>query len=376
MKHPIRYTAALLALLLCAFPAACKSQPSGVSQQTISNVKTKAVQSQQRLKYHLEQGRNVSDIINMMQQVKKLGDKGRLVEAEALLDQIHAAFDVLDKTPDIIPESALFTPPVEIVIEGYNGDAMEPFISRDGQYLFFNSMDDDHQKDMYYATRSGENKFRFQRALTEINTKEVDGVPAMDGKNNFYFISTVHYSLFNKISAYQAQFQNGRIENVKPLKSLSRGKTGWLNMDVEVSADGNTLYYSNAYFGDGAPPTKSFLSYAVRDGDGFKPAANATEIFKNINRDDVIYAPGISPDELTIYYTRAVNMRKPGQAVFHTLMATRSNTQEPFGTPEIIPVITGFAEAPTISGDGQKIYFHKKPPGASRFKIYMTQRKY
>tara|TARA_R110002124_G_scaffold12975_4_gene60431 strand:- start:502 stop:1632 length:1131 start_codon:yes stop_codon:yes gene_type:complete len=375
MRFSTRYTPLLLALLLCVFPAACKAEPSGASQQIVVNVKNKAEQSQQRLKYHLEQGHDVGHIIHMMQQVKTLGEKGDLTEAEALLDKIHAAFDVLDKTPEVIPESALFTQPVEVAIEGYDGDAMEPFISRDGQYLFFNSMDDDNQKDMYYATRSGENRFRFQRAFAEINTKEVDGVPAMDRQNNFYFISTAHYSLFNKVSAYQAKFRDGKIEDVRPIKSLSLRKAGWLNMDVEISADGNTLYYSNAYFGDGAPPTKSFLSYAVRDGDSFKPAADTAEIFKNLNRDEIIYAPAISPDELTISYTRLSNRHKLEQALFHTLIATRSDKNAPFGVPQIIPVITGFAEAPSISGDGKKIYFHKKPPEAAHFKIYMTQRK-
>ena len=32
-----------------------------------------------------------------------------------------------------------FTHPQRVTIRGYNGDAMEPFLTRDGRYLFFNA---------------------------------------------------------------------------------------------------------------------------------------------------------------------------------------------------------------------------------------------
>ena len=32
--------------------------------------------------------------------------------------------------------------PVRVTIRGYHGDAMEPFVSPDGKYLFFNSRND------------------------------------------------------------------------------------------------------------------------------------------------------------------------------------------------------------------------------------------
>ncbi len=54
------------------------------------------------------------------------------------------------------------------------------------------------------------------------------------------------------------------------------------------------------------------------------------------------------------------------------MVAKRASKTEPFGEPQVIPTITGFAEAPTISGDGGRIYFHRKDPADGRFKIYAT----
>ncbi|MHB8233548.1 MAG: IPT/TIG domain-containing protein, partial [Solirubrobacteraceae bacterium] len=39
--------------------------------------------------------------------------------------------------------------------------------------------------------------------------------------------------------------------------------------------------------------------------------------------------------------------------------AARSSTSAPFGQPERISVITGFTEAPSLSADGQTLYYHE-----------------
>ena len=93
-----------------------------------------------------------------IQQVKPLGDAGKLDEADALLDEILAWFAQTpcgdgDKTalPDD-PVNTEWSHDQVVTIKGYSGDAMEPFISRDGAYLFFN--DDkiaDKEKDMFWS---------------------------------------------------------------------------------------------------------------------------------------------------------------------------------------------------------------------------------
>ena len=44
----------------------------------------------------------------------------------------------------------------------------------------------------------------------------------------------------------------------------------------------------------------------------------------------------------------------------------------PFGSPSKIESITGFAEAATISSDGNRLYYHKKENG--KFSLYLSRR--
>ena len=46
-----------------------------------------------------------------------------------------------------------FTHEKEVTIVGYTGDAMEPFISKNDKYLFFNNLQGTNSKDIYYAEK-------------------------------------------------------------------------------------------------------------------------------------------------------------------------------------------------------------------------------
>jgi hypothetical protein len=52
-----------------------------------------------------------------------------------------------------------FTDPQPVTIEGYSGDAMEPFISRDGRYLLFNTSNNAPDTALQYATRVNDQTF-------------------------------------------------------------------------------------------------------------------------------------------------------------------------------------------------------------------------
>ena len=54
--------------------------------------------------------------------------------------------------PDAKPMFGVFTNPQLVMIEGYTQDAMEPFISPDGDYLFFNESNSAPVTNLYYAT--------------------------------------------------------------------------------------------------------------------------------------------------------------------------------------------------------------------------------
>src|SRR5512136_336591 len=69
-----------------------------------------------------------------------------------------------------------FGSPQLVSIIGYAGDAMEPFISRGGDFLFFNSNGGGPtEKDLFYATFVDGATFQYQGPIADINTAAVDG---------------------------------------------------------------------------------------------------------------------------------------------------------------------------------------------------------
>src|SRR5262249_44839471 len=65
-------------------------------------------------------------------------------------------------TPTPTPASGQFSNPQQVTIAGYSGDAMEPFISRDGKYLFFNNSNTATTTRLFWATEMDPVTFRFQ----------------------------------------------------------------------------------------------------------------------------------------------------------------------------------------------------------------------
>ena len=71
--------------------------------------------------------------------------------------------------PDAKSVFGVFTNPQPVTIEGYSQDAMEPFISPDGNYLFFNNSNSLPQTNLYYATRIDDLTFQFQGEIGGAN---------------------------------------------------------------------------------------------------------------------------------------------------------------------------------------------------------------
>jgi hypothetical protein len=258
-------------------------------------------------------------------------------------------------------------------IIGYDSDAMEPHISRDGKYLFFNSKDGPNYKEIYYASRINNTNFKFEGEIKNINTKQVDGTPSLTNKNQLFYISTIDYE---KGTIYSGFFHNGSITQVKRIQgSINIKKLGWLNMDVWVSPDGNHMYTSHANFRKGPPPTESNIRYAIKEGDKFNIPHNEKELLKNINTNYALeYAPELSDDGLEIFYTQLTMTTPMIVKMYH---AKRNSIDTSFNPPKLIleAEITdenSFFEAPTISSDGELLYYHKMNNGI--FSIFVQQR--
>ena len=247
-----------------------------------------------------------------------------------------------------------FQNPQRVTIEGYDGDAMEPFVSRDGKYLFFNNLNEPKvNTNLHWAERIDDLHFRYRGEMHGVNTSALEGVASMDRDGNFYFVSNRSYDQ-TAATLYQGKFAEGALSGVELVPGVSLAKPGIVNFDAEISADGNTLYFVESEFSLLGQPKNARILYARRNGNTFVRDANSAAILKTINTDALNYAPATSASELEIFFTR---VGKLGPAIY---VAKRAGKTLPFGEPLRLSAIDGFVEGPTLSPDELSLYYHKK----------------
>ncbi len=265
----------------------------------------------------------------------------------------------------------LFHGEQKVVIRGYSGDAMEPFLTKDGRFLLFNNRNEPPTNtNLYYARRVDDLHFDFQGEIRGVNTPALEGVPSMDRAGNLYFVSPRDYErTFSTL--YRGKFVNGTVSGVELVPGVSRQQPGIVNFDAEISGDGSTLYFVDGDFTGEPKPKAAVLVIATKQGSGFQRDPHSDDILKNVNASGLVYAPAISGDGLELFFTGVTRITATAQPAIYR--AARRRTDEPFGVPEKLAGITGFVEGPTLSADGRRLYYHKKENG--HFVLYMVTRK-
>lgn len=284
-----------------------------------------------------------------------------------------------------VADYTAFSNPQPVSIKGYAGDVMEPFISRDGKYLFFNDTTvipgtpPQNNKDIHYASYDSlSGTFTYEAVISAVNTLAVEGVPTLDNNNRFYYISTFNYPPDNaKIldTIYVGDFDPlspAIVNNLDVVLNLRdpEGILGHLNFDVEISPDGLTLYFVDGIFSGKPFPDVSNFVYAVDTGSGFVRQADSEVIFANINTSDLEYAACISQDGLEFFFTR-LELATLDTFIYR---AIRPDTSSAFGVPQKVSAISGFVEAPTLSSDEKELYYHRRIPGTNNFELYRVTR--
>ncbi len=261
--------------------------------------------------------------------------------------------------------AACFGAPEPVAIRGYDGHAMEPFISRDGATLFFNSRNGPRdQTDIFRADRIDAHTFMFRGPVAGANSPMLDGVPTMSRDGAFAFIST------RSVEARHATIWTGRwtgadVGALHLETALSPGNLPLFNMDIELSADGQRLYFTDNKWSPFGPPSASDFHVAVREGAGWRRAPELDFWFARVNGARTLeYAAGISQDERELYFTR-LTPRFLAPPRLEIMVATRPDATSPFGAPARVASITGFVEGPTVAPDGA-LYYHAKIDGMHR----------
>ena len=265
-----------------------------------------------------------------------------------------------------------FGQPVKVEMIGYSGNIMEPFLSRDGTTLLFNNLNAAPENtNLHWATKINDTTFQYKGEIAGVNTIDLEGVPTLDNAGNLYFVSLRNYAT-TLSTLYQCNFLNGVATNVQLINGLSKLQPGWVNFDVEVSADGQSLYFVDAQFDQTLNPSTADLVIAKKSNAVFQRLSNSNEIMKNINSSALEYAACISVDQLELYFTRLM-IPFTATTTPEIFVSKRQNVNEPFSTPSKIQSIIGFVEAPTIAPDQKTLYYHKKEN--NKYVLYLVKKK-
>jgi len=289
-----------------------------------------------------------------------------------------------DETPITqIPQTIYpnFGPETDVIINGLTFDAMEPFISADGNNLFFNNVNDGINTKLFYATKVTDATFTFVgevNGANQVTSPQLDAVADMDNNGNFYWTSTRDYPAeLNNL--FHGSFSNGNVTNISRVQgNFNMNTPGWLVMDHGISLDGQFLYFNNARFDDQncLGPCETTLGVAQKvNNTTFNTLPNSTIILQNINDSNYIYyAPCISSDNLELYYTRYLKDNITANTNFEICVAIRENSISSFSIPKVLfsSPIANLIEAPTLTTNKNIMYYHKKTTDSH--KIVMRQR--
>ncbi len=263
-----------------------------------------------------------------------------------------------------------FGAPRRVTIRGYKGHAMEPFFTRDRRYLMFNNLNDPKENtNLHYAERRDDLTFEYKGEIKGVNSVALEGVPSMDEDGMLYFVSPRSYDkTFSTL--YRGRFKDGAVDGVELVRGVSREQPGIVNFDVEISADGKTLYTVDGEFTkEGPNPKAADIVIAMRDGTGFTRDPKSSAILELVNTEALEYAADISADGLELFFTRVSVPPTAPPAIFRSV---RKSQDEPFEKPQKVAGPTGFVEASTLSRDGRTMYYHTSENG--RHVIYCLTR--
>ena len=270
----------------------------------------------------------------------------------------------------------VFGSEIKVTVSGLTFDAMEPFVSLDGNTLFFNSLNSGGNTNLYYATKVDDSTFNFVGLVGGVydsSLDHLDGVPSVDSLNNFFWVS-----LRNFPNLHRGNYLLGNVSNItRTYGDFNIASPGWIIMDAAINYQGNLLYYCNAYFGPTftecpGVPCVARLGVAQKVNDSiFNKLINTDAIFSNVNDTNyIVYAPQVTKDGLELYYTRILKTTINSEIC----VSVRNSVSDIFSFPMIIHSNFGYfpeAASPTI--DKQKIYYHQKDSSLA-YRIFVRYR--
>lgn len=268
--------------------------------------------------------------------------------------------------------AACFAPMQPVAIEGYSDHAMEPFIARDGQTLFFNNRNEPAEEtDLHWATRIDDTHFRYQGSVATANSNHLDGVASLARDGTFAFTSLRDFES-RGATIWMGRWSGRALDALNLETALRPGPPPRFNMDGELSASGAHFYVTDNLWALIGGLRTSDIRMAVRENGRWRRAPEFDPWFAAINtRNALEYAPATNEAETELYFTRLTRpfLRPPR---FETFVATRESASDPFGAPVRIDALQGYVEAPSVAPDGA-LYVHAIVD--NRFRIMRSEKR-
>jgi hypothetical protein len=258
----------------------------------------------------------------------------------------------------------------ELSITGYDGIAMEPFVSRDGRFLLFNNSNDPGTNtDLHFARRVDDLHWTYGGLIAGANTATLEGTPTMDRAGRLFFVSVRSYAQ-SACTIHSAQFDDGAASNVQLVDSICRHEPGVVNFDVDIDASGTLLTFVDSHFGSNGLPQDAALVMARWNGTQFVRNFDSATVLAAVNAGAALqYAPALSADHLTLWFTRLAS--PSGRDLPQIWRTRRASESVPFEAPVRIDGLGDFVEAPALSADEKLLYFHRKV--GTGFRIFAVE---
>jgi hypothetical protein len=251
-----------------------------------------------------------------------------------------------------------FSDPAPVTVAGYTASAMEPCVTPDGRYLLFNTSNvAPAPPSLQFAVRSGSRTFTYGGPVRGANQPgSLSGTPSIDRAGVLYFVSTRNYAA-GLATVYAGRFESGAVSRVHPVPGVTAPAPGQVDFDVSVSPGGGSLYVSVGQFAGGSGPSRAGLVLFDRRGRNFVADPRSAAVLGAVNRaSPLVYAASVSADGRELFFTVA----DPTGGTVEIDRAERSSAARPFGHVQRVAAISGFAEAPSLSGEGTTLYYHRR----------------
>ncbi len=209
---------------------------------------------------------------------------------------------------------------------------LEPFLSPDGQKLFFSSNRDIHQKsekkdyDIWYVERLDNGNWGKPIRLSDvINTDKNEFFPAVTNSGNLYF-TTERENGIGSEDIFVSEYINGSYQAAKPLADSINTKTYEFNAYVSPNED---LIIFSSYgreddFGGGD------LYYSLKDFET-NTWSTAKNLGKVINSKELDYSPFYDVRTSTLYFTSNRMQNGFGNLTINNFEKKMSGTDNGYG---------------------------------------------